>query len=735
MTLVPREALAVDAGINGAPCSYTTVQAAINAANAGDTVFVATGSTVHVESFLLNKSLDIVGSDATCGAAAAPPAKAIIQAEPGFSTMITDSGATNVKLQNLTLADGNGWRAGNIDATDADLLLNLRIYDSVISGGLSPTDGGGLKIGADDGFVYIENTTFINNEAFDKGGAIYLSDGIDIVMRGNTLITQSRSGGDGGAVWTSGFLEGLKMYDTATIANGEAGGDGGCTKGDLRMYDQSRIIGCEADGQGGAIYGPRVYLFDDAEVIDGRSDTDGGLISAFDVRLEDRVHLADGLAMGNGGLVYLYPNAVAGQLFSAIGSEILLEGGRAMDGGGVYAGVSGSEVVLSGGVGVYGNQALGFGGGFFLAESTLHATGNVIIGDSGDLTELNRAVAGAGIYAEKQSVVTLGDSSTHWDLDPTLGDEIDLDGGVHVRGNGATHSGGGVELHDSTLVATQMAFQENRAVGSAAGGDGGSIAAFDGSVVELTNTHVGTSRARRQGGGVYVSDSVFTMRRPEDQDNCPLRYEVGRHCSELRGNEAGRPLVPTLGDGGGLFADDGAVAEVITTGVEENGANVEGAQLFVAGGGSLTVVNSLVADVSDLWNSLDGVRAKAQSTLRMEYSTVAGRGAAVTYDAGAAGLFNANIVWSAPSPGAGLTHGSALLGTCNVGLSMGTVTGPFNLSANPILVAGPRGPHRLSPASPAVDNCPAAGLLQDVDLDFIGRNLSGPVDAGAFEAL
>lgn len=74
------------------PTQYTTIQAAINAANSGDTIQVASG--VYDESIILNKSVSLIGEN---------PSNTIIDSSgTGNNTILITTSTNNVKIEALS---------------------------------------------------------------------------------------------------------------------------------------------------------------------------------------------------------------------------------------------------------------------------------------------------------------------------------------------------------------------------------------------------------------------------------------------------------------------------------------------------------------------------------------------------------------------------------------------------------------------------------------------------------
>jgi hypothetical protein len=336
---------AVDAGE-----SYGTLQAAVNAASAGDTLKVkgtCYGDTV------VSKSLKIVGrSDSGFGPATLNGANNA--QSPG--NVIVDHGAT-VAITGLTITGGysndsvtgsSGERGGGIYNEGGSLTLT----DSMVthstaegrSGGFhqNETEGGGGIYNA-GGSLTLTNSTVADNTGRGTGGGIYNAGGA-VALTDSTVtsdISTKSSRGIGGYSQGGGIYEeggSLTLLKTIITANRSAG--------DRRFC-----------GSGGGIYnnGGSLTLADSTLTANQAEIAGGGIDNEGSATLKNSTVSGNLAFSGGGGLV----NGSSLTL-----SNSTVEHNRAEYGGGIENGHLGS-LRLSGSSSVTENTATEHGGGVY----------------------------------------------------------------------------------------------------------------------------------------------------------------------------------------------------------------------------------------------------------------------------------------------------------------------------------------------------------------------------------
>ena len=258
-------------GINGAACSFGSLQAAINAATPGQAVVIAPGnySGINVN---VNFQVSIVQGTATCGIL--PPLSlrnennVILNGAGTNDAVIEVFGGDTVTLVDLTVAFGDGTDGNLRVFEDSTLRLNnvrsTSGTNSASGGGLLVEDGEAFIIGAAPGAISVRGleTRIDGNEAtFNGGGIAVLADG---ELNGNRLIvtnnvadpTQTAGFGDfsvGGGLSVAADGSADVGLLTATRNTAPRGGGVGAL-GDVDL-EQADISDNEAVGGGGIVTG------------------------------------------------------------------------------------------------------------------------------------------------------------------------------------------------------------------------------------------------------------------------------------------------------------------------------------------------------------------------------------------------------------------------------------------------------------------------------------------------
>ena len=266
------------------PAQYATIQAAVTAANTGDTVLVADGTYTGAA----NRNIDFGGKDLIVKSASGNPANCVIDCQQGGCAFILQSGETAQSLiAGFTITNGLGFvvnglhYGGGIYMTSSNPVVNNCVFTGNIA---IAGDGGGMYGGAAINCVftgnYVRNSggglahgvatncTFTGNTG-GGGGGIADSVATNCVFTGNTVFEYGGGMSGGTAthcVFTGNtapgeYGEGAGMYGgTATncVFNGnKAGTSGGLGNGG--GVGQGEAIDCVFTGnssvnEGGGIY-------------------------------------------------------------------------------------------------------------------------------------------------------------------------------------------------------------------------------------------------------------------------------------------------------------------------------------------------------------------------------------------------------------------------------------------------------------------------------------------------
>ena len=274
-------------------CDHTTIQAAIDAAAAGDTITV--DDAVYPEALTIIKNLTIQGAGTS-----------LLSATPTFvgfvaGPIVTVGSGVTVDISDLDIvratSGGGVSNAGTLTLTRVLVNSNLNtangagisttggltVVDSQISSNTTSGSGGGIY--ADDAAVVVRGSSINLNAAGVGGGGIS--------GNGGSLRVETSSIGNNRALITGGGVEGfddLTIIETAvqanTLTSGSATGGGVYTHGGTTtLIQQSEVSGNTAAFGGGA-YLQGISSTVENSTFSGNQATSGGgayLIQQFNV--------------------------------------------------------------------------------------------------------------------------------------------------------------------------------------------------------------------------------------------------------------------------------------------------------------------------------------------------------------------------------------------------------------------------------------------------------------------
>lgn len=143
------------------PSDYPTIQAAIDAAESGDTIHLAVGN--YLEGLTIGKSLSIVGTDAD---------QTILDGER--TKRVVHVSAGDVTLSDLTIQNGYASAASNPQGKGGGIYNggNVTVNRCTFSNNEATGDYGHGGAIYNEGKVTARNCTFTNNKTYGYGGAI-----------------------------------------------------------------------------------------------------------------------------------------------------------------------------------------------------------------------------------------------------------------------------------------------------------------------------------------------------------------------------------------------------------------------------------------------------------------------------------------------------------------------------------------------------------------------------------
>jgi hypothetical protein len=447
---------------------FTTIQEAMNAAEAGDTIDVCAGT--YKESLVAPKPLTVRGPDGpdvTIVEGSGP--EAVLQvhmiAEPGFAI-------EGISLHSTAAAGNSG---GGVRCSDSTLHMS-----SMVISGHSASDGGGMR--AERCALDIKKSVFSNNQALVGGGGGALFVACSGVFAKN-IVENNTAAAQGG---------GLEIHEG------------------MLVLDDNQISGNSAVWSGGGIY------------LDSDSPVTGNLIAGN--RVEDKSGQGGGLFVkehapeianniirdntaindGGGGFLSLTKATVTGNMF--IGNRSVED-----DGGGLRVFVS--DITMTDNE-FMGNSAGDDGGGAKLSHARSYLRGNSFIansaGESGGGLELDDdvSVVSGGLFRGNKAMLSGG--AIHV-AEPPGGLRIE---NVLIEGNSAGNLGGGIHW-DRTLKGDRSVLDFAILSGNTA--PDGTQLYLDSFPLTVTNSilynHVTTAAAVTAAGGAptWAYNNVFPM--------------------------------------------------------------------------------------------------------------------------------------------------------------------------------------------------------------------------------
>jgi hypothetical protein len=533
--------------------AYSDLQVALDSAEAGDEVWVASGTYVPTEprdsgdertaAFEIPSGVSVYGGfsgDEQERQTRDPDANATVlsgdrgvegeSADNSYHVVVTDGADAETTLRGVIVEQGNangddlsrnvGGGLYNDEGRLTVRNVTFRDNRAVAAGGLYDTSG----------VTRLEAVTFENNQAFDGsgGGAVFDTDG-QIQLR-NVTFRQNEATIFGGGLYNLTNLTATAVVFEENLADGEEAGvgDGGGLNsafGQLTIRN-AEFIGNEANDAGGG-----AVVFETASKSERRTRSeDFGKSRDVDEPIEHRAGVERGP---------LYPENIPHTKEVSSGAK-------------VASGPSLENVVFRG------NRARRAGG-------LLNQRTDMVMDDA--VFENNRA-GGEGEAAEDGGglLTFAGDGSVR---------------NATFEENEAGDTGGGVHSVSATTTAVDVVFRENQANGS-----GGGLWAEGGEPMYVNTLFVNNSTGER-GGGIGTLFSRLTLRGVTITQNSA---QNGGHA--LFNTEGNRVVSP----------------EVINCILWGNGNGTAGTEVATANGGQPRFVHSVVSGSggSGSWDSSYG---------------------------------------------------------------------------------------------------------------------------------
>ena len=192
------EGLCVTCNVCAAGCTHTTVQAAITAASAGDTIYICPGTyTRIVESpgFFIGKSLTLIGAGNGANGT-------ILDGEGGPSgyAVVSLQGPATIALQDLTVTGGNTLQNAGIEINFNAAASLTRVN---VTGNTATGRGGGVgnygTLTFDVGTAVTQNTS----GSFGAGGVFNIG---TLTVKAGAVVRHNAAQGPGGGILNKGTL-------------------------------------------------------------------------------------------------------------------------------------------------------------------------------------------------------------------------------------------------------------------------------------------------------------------------------------------------------------------------------------------------------------------------------------------------------------------------------------------------------------------------------------------------
>jgi uncharacterized repeat protein (TIGR01451 family) len=595
--------------VNGDLPEYTEVQAAVDAADGGDTVMVAgTCSGVNerggvAQVVYIDKAITLRGGYTTTNWTTPYPITQPTTLEAlgqGRVLYLTGDISPTVEGFHITGGSANGLGGYPVAGNDAGggiyigsttaTVVSSRIF------GNTAGYGGGLYSNSD--VVSVSGSLFEHNVAISGGGGLYVSD--SAVLIETQVISNTARAGAG--LYQYGYYKQVDVTGGLfenNVANGASAFDGG---GGLYVAGGANLSGTQlventSEWTGGGLHARRSAQLTGVQVISNTADhSGGGLYVSGNAVLTSTVMVSNTAGKYGGGL------RVVGDVF-ATGSRFERNAAMQYDGGGLY--VYGSAVLVE--TQVMSNTTVDDGGGLCVRESAALSETRVISNTAGGHGG-GLYVGGSAALTETQVVSNTAGGHGGGLYQADDNGQVRVIGG-HFERNVAGYSGGGLFVGGATSTGTKV-------VSNTAGSNGGGLY-VNGNSASLSGMQVISNTAGSSGGGLYVSEYVTESMNVVD---CHFEHNVATYY------------------GGGLYVWDSVL--LIGTQVVSNIAGGSGGGLFQYGtAGQVDVSGSCFEDNVATAFSGGGlyVRGSAEMSGTQVVSNTAGHNGGGLYQYGTAG--------------------------------------------------------------------------------------------------
>lgn len=388
------------------PSQYPTIQAAVNAAQNGDTIMLAPG-TYNTSTINITKYITITSSGNS--------GNTTIQVQTQQPVLVWQNvpftGGIQAKLENVTINNGHSNQSGQAGGITLANGADVQLSNVVIENSYSSTNGGGMIIYNSD--PVLSSVTFSNDNAAQLGGGALIVNSNPTVY--NSIFSSNTANEAGGGLWVDNGSEPVIVNSTFT-SNAAHGGYGQGEGGAIGM--RTGVGGVIEDSMfngNGANYGGAIDL-----------ETQGGApqIIANTFTNNQASYNASDSGAGFGGAIAVYNGTDA-----TIEGNVIYNNNAYAGGAGIVVAENASPTIEHNDI--YNNYAHNNdGGGLYIANASASLTNNCFLGNVGQIGANIASLNGSSVTSTNNTIIN--GSAIRKDLSW-------ITGGVYVNTSSTTY--------------------------------------------------------------------------------------------------------------------------------------------------------------------------------------------------------------------------------------------------------------------------------------------------------